>query len=400
MENSKVKDSVFGNVGTMISFRVGADDADFLEKEFGPEFTAQDLVNLPNYHIYLKLMIDGVTSRPFSAVTLPPIKADKTLGVKDKIVESSRELYTRKREDIENEINKWSDTLQTGDGEEKFKAECSVCQKSFFVPFEPQKGRPLYCRECLAKIKEGKLEVPKNYSNSRQPKKSKENNLNKTGSNEIDSKKEIKNNDKNKPREIQLDKKEDEQKTDHNKQDGLSLRDLLKKVERGEIEEVEQVSEKTPAKETISLSSLKNKKDIKEKKEIPAKEATEEKKDSLRDAFARIMFTSSKSKDEELEKEDGEIKSNQGENSRGERVDFRENTTDRDGLFKKSQPELEVKTSTKRTEEESNKVSGRETSPIDTKEKINKDKEKQDDSWQKPKVKKEVPEDVLRRVLE
>ncbi|HNU95780.1 MAG TPA: type IV secretion system DNA-binding domain-containing protein, partial [Candidatus Paceibacterota bacterium] len=209
MENSKVKDSVFGNVGTMISFRVGADDADFLEKEFGPEFTAQDLVNLPNYHIYLKLMIDGVTSRPFSAVTLPPIKADKTLGVKDKIVESSRELYTRKREDIENEINKWSDTLQTGDGEEKFKAECSVCQKSFFVPFEPQKGRPLYCRECLAKIKEGKLEVPKNYSNSRQPKKSKENNLNKTGSNEIDSKKEIKNNDKNKPREIQLDKKED-----------------------------------------------------------------------------------------------------------------------------------------------------------------------------------------------
>ena len=67
MENSKVKDSVFGNVGTMISFRVGADDADFLEKEFGPEFTAQDLVNLPNYHIYLKLMIDGVTSRPFSA---------------------------------------------------------------------------------------------------------------------------------------------------------------------------------------------------------------------------------------------------------------------------------------------------------------------------------------------
>lgn len=400
MENSKVKDSVFGNVGTMISFRVGADDADFLEKEFGPEFTAQDLVNLPNYHIYLKLMIDGVTSRPFSAVTLPPIKADKTLGVKDKIVESSRELYTRKREDIENEINKWSDTLQTGDGEEKFKAECSVCQKSFFVPFEPQKGRPLYCRECLAKIKEGKLEVPKNYSNSRQPKKSKENNLNKTGSNEIDSKKEIKNNDKNKPREIQLDKKEDEQKTDHNKQDGLSLRDLLKKVERGEIEEVEQVSEKTPAKETISLSSLKNKKDIKEKKEIPAKEATEEKKDSLRDAFARIMFTSSKSKDEETEKEDGEIKSNQGENSRGERVDFRENTTDRDGLFKKSQPELEVTTSTKRTEEQPNKVSGRETSPIDTKEKINKDKEKQDDSWQKPKVKKEVPEDILRRVLE
>ena len=112
------------------------------------------------------------------------------------------------------------------------------------------------------------------------------------------------------------------------------------------------------------------------------------------------MFTSSKSKDEETEKEDEKIELNQGENRRGERVDFRENITDKNGLFKKSQPELEVTTSTKRTEEQPNKISGRETPPIDTKEKINKDKEKQDDSWQKPKVKKEVPEDVLRRVLE
>mgnify|MGYP001165597586 FL=1 len=401
MDNSKVRDSVFGNVGTMISFRVGADDADFLEKEFGPEFTAQDLVNLPNYHIYLKLMIDGVTSRPFSAVTLPPIKADKTLGVKDKIVESSRELYTRKREDIENEINRWSDTLQTEDGEEKFKADCSICKKSFFVPFEPQQGRPLYCRECLAKIREGKLEPVKGQGNSRLNKHDKDASPSKIILDESPKGKDDKSN-KNKPNfkkeESERDNKKDNQKKDKN---DLSLRDLLKKVERGEIGEVERVSEKTPAKETISLSSLKNRKDIKEKKEIPAKEATEEKKDSLRDAFTRIMFSSSKSKDEELEKEDEEIKLNQGENSRGERVDFRENITDRDGLFKKSQPELEVTTSTKRTEEQPNKVSGREIPQTeDIKEKINKDKEKQDDSWQKPKVKKEVPEDVLRRVLE
>ena len=57
-KSSAVRDAVFGNVGTMIVFRVGADDAEFLEKEFDPEFTPQDIVNLPNYKIYLKLMID------------------------------------------------------------------------------------------------------------------------------------------------------------------------------------------------------------------------------------------------------------------------------------------------------------------------------------------------------
>jgi len=63
-KNSSVRDSIFGNVGTMIVFRVGADDAEFLEKEFEPEFTPQDIVNLPNFKIYLKLMIDGVSSLP------------------------------------------------------------------------------------------------------------------------------------------------------------------------------------------------------------------------------------------------------------------------------------------------------------------------------------------------
>src|SRR5947209_10610304 len=65
-----VRGAVLGNVGTVIAFRVGLSDAELLEKEFYPEFAASDLVNLPNYHIYLKLMIDGVVSKPFSAVTL------------------------------------------------------------------------------------------------------------------------------------------------------------------------------------------------------------------------------------------------------------------------------------------------------------------------------------------
>ena len=66
-----VRDAILGNVGTMISFRIGLSDALLLEKEFYPEFHASDLVALPNYHIYLKLMIDGVVSKPFSGVTLP-----------------------------------------------------------------------------------------------------------------------------------------------------------------------------------------------------------------------------------------------------------------------------------------------------------------------------------------
>ncbi len=67
-----VKDAVLGNVGTIIVFRIGATDAEIFAQEFAPEFKITDFTNLPNYHIYLKLMIDGRISRPFSATTLPP----------------------------------------------------------------------------------------------------------------------------------------------------------------------------------------------------------------------------------------------------------------------------------------------------------------------------------------
>lgn len=68
----QVKDAILGNIGTVISFRLGLTDAEILVKEFHPVFSATDLMNLPNFHIYLKLMIDGVVSRSFSAVTLGP----------------------------------------------------------------------------------------------------------------------------------------------------------------------------------------------------------------------------------------------------------------------------------------------------------------------------------------
>lgn len=67
-----IRHAVLGNAGTLISFRVGAEDAAFMSKEFFPKFQMADVLNLPNYDIYLKLMIDGAPSKPFSATTITP----------------------------------------------------------------------------------------------------------------------------------------------------------------------------------------------------------------------------------------------------------------------------------------------------------------------------------------
>jgi type IV secretory pathway TraG/TraD family ATPase VirD4 len=65
-----IRHAMLGNVGTLIAFRVGVDDASYLAKEFQPRFEPVDLIQLPNYHVYLKLMIDGMPSKPFSAITI------------------------------------------------------------------------------------------------------------------------------------------------------------------------------------------------------------------------------------------------------------------------------------------------------------------------------------------
>ncbi|MEK7514339.1 MAG: type IV secretory system conjugative DNA transfer family protein [Patescibacteria group bacterium] len=108
--SEEVRAAVFGNVGTMIMFRVGAYDAEVLEKEFAPQFTPEDLVNLGFTQIYLKLMIDGVTSPPFSATTLPPIEK-KTLSPMDRIIDLSRRTYARPRSIVEEEIRKWHEPI-------------------------------------------------------------------------------------------------------------------------------------------------------------------------------------------------------------------------------------------------------------------------------------------------
>lgn len=101
--NTKVRDAVFGNVGTMIVFRVGAEDAEFLEKEFEPDFMATDLVNLPKANVYLKLMIDGVASRPFSARGIAPVALPKE-SFATTIIENTRKTYATPRKQVEEKI--------------------------------------------------------------------------------------------------------------------------------------------------------------------------------------------------------------------------------------------------------------------------------------------------------
>lgn len=100
--DDKIRAAIFGNVGTIVSFRVGAEDAKYLAREFDPIFDETDLVNLSNYHIYLKLMINGITSKAFSATTLPP--PERKTSHKEEIIELSRERYSRLRKEVEKEI--------------------------------------------------------------------------------------------------------------------------------------------------------------------------------------------------------------------------------------------------------------------------------------------------------
>jgi energy-coupling factor transporter ATP-binding protein EcfA2 len=99
----EVKAAVFGNVGTMIAFRVGATDAEIFEKEFAPYFVLDDIVNLSAYQIYLRLMIDGAGSKPFSAHTLDPISPPPK-SFAEMVITMSRHTYGRPLTEVEEEV--------------------------------------------------------------------------------------------------------------------------------------------------------------------------------------------------------------------------------------------------------------------------------------------------------
>ena len=101
-----VRDAVFGNVGSMITFRLGANDATVIGKYFEPAFEPGDLIKLHNQNVFISMSIDGEKSLPFSAKTLqlPAPPADQT----DSIVAISRDRYASRREEVEQEISRWS----------------------------------------------------------------------------------------------------------------------------------------------------------------------------------------------------------------------------------------------------------------------------------------------------
>ncbi|MBI4138968.1 type IV secretion system DNA-binding domain-containing protein [Candidatus Uhrbacteria bacterium] len=206
-----VRDAIFGNVGTIIVMRIGGEDAVFLENEFTPTFTPEDMVNLPKYQMYLKLMVDGVATAPFSATALPPI-GNRT-GSEQKVIAVSRERYAQPRAVIEEKVLRWSgmetagaeqeltypsirtaeerelgeelgvaETAAAGrtptapEGEEflrispermkalvkpkskkekpMFSHTCSRCGKTWEMPVQLDPTRPMFCSECLPLARE------------------------------------------------------------------------------------------------------------------------------------------------------------------------------------------------------------------------------------------------------
>ena len=104
--DEKLRAAVFGNVGTIISFRVGVEDARLLAREFYPTFSETDLVNLPNHSIYLKMLIDGRPSHAFSAVTLAP--RENRSSCKSEIINLSRQSYGRPKAEVEKAMSPWT----------------------------------------------------------------------------------------------------------------------------------------------------------------------------------------------------------------------------------------------------------------------------------------------------
>jgi hypothetical protein len=98
----EIKKAVFGNAGSMISFRIGSDDAEFVAKQFKPIFNEQDLLQIDNFNCYVKLLIRGETSSPFNIKTYPPKSGNKEIAAA--IKEISRTKYGRPREEVEREI--------------------------------------------------------------------------------------------------------------------------------------------------------------------------------------------------------------------------------------------------------------------------------------------------------
>jgi hypothetical protein len=105
--DTTLRDAVFGNVGSMLTFQVGSDDAEVLSLQFEEMVSPKDILTLPKYHAYIRLMIDGMPSKPFSVGTLPPPKFEQDEGRVEIIRGLSRERYAMPRGIVEDKIMRW-----------------------------------------------------------------------------------------------------------------------------------------------------------------------------------------------------------------------------------------------------------------------------------------------------
>ena len=108
--DEKIKNSVFGNVGSMAVFRVGFEDAEFIQKQFAPVFTVNDLINLDNRNAYVRLLSNGRTTKPFNIETTAPDKGN--MSQVDKLKELSSLMFGRPRALVEAEIMKKYSSIQ------------------------------------------------------------------------------------------------------------------------------------------------------------------------------------------------------------------------------------------------------------------------------------------------
>lgn len=114
----EVRDAVFGNVGSILTFQVGFDDAEYLSQQFGEEILPPDLVSLSKYTAYMRLLVDGMPTKTFSLATMPPPNATHDQEKIQKVRKVSRERYSEKITVIAEKIKRWSMPKRDDDGDD------------------------------------------------------------------------------------------------------------------------------------------------------------------------------------------------------------------------------------------------------------------------------------------
>jgi len=143
----EVRDAVFGNVGSILSFQVGFDDAEYLSGQYGEEVLPNDLVALSKYTAYSRLLIDGMPSKTFSFDTLPPPRLEVEEGRREKVIKLSRERYSTHREIVEDKIRRWSEGATIGEDEEPKKVPGEVKSLPAVAGVVPTPKEPLVSKE-------------------------------------------------------------------------------------------------------------------------------------------------------------------------------------------------------------------------------------------------------------